>query len=86
MFKKDKKEKTETVNLRELSTKLTEESQPETSGENPDNHDYVEFERITDRAQRSKPTTRESSRDRSGNRGEPLQDIIDRLKGDMAFT
>ncbi len=86
MFKKDKKEKTETVNLRELSTKLTEETQPETSGENPDNHDYVEFERVTDRAQRSKPNTRESSRDRSGNRGEPLQDIIERLKGDLAFT
>ncbi len=84
--KKDKKEKAETVNLREFSAKLIDDPQTGNSSEKPENDDYIEMERVKEKGQRSKPNTRDNSRDRTGSQGEPVQDLIDSLKGDLAFT
>ena len=84
--KKDKKEKTEVLNLKELSSKLTDVPPPITSRESEDVSEYVEMDNEREKGKRSRPNTRENSRDRSVEHGEPLQKLIDSLKDDLALT
>ncbi len=84
--KKDKNNKSDVLNLKELSAKLTEEPQPSTSREIEELGEYVEMENNREMGKRSRPNTRESSRDRSVEHGEPLQKLIDSLKDDLALT